>query len=115
VDKEGAKTDEETINGVQVSEYYDSDDSYLCLSMAKSSLLRPRKKVSVTIGIKVDAGSREKIKFLSDPSIERRTVNLTCERCPIKDCTDRVKEPTSIQRKEKRKAIQSTLDEILNQ
>jgi len=114
-DSEGSKTDKETIVGVQVSDYYDSEDSYLCMSMAKSSLLRPNKKVSLTIGIKIDTNSKEKIKFLGDTSIEHKTVNLTCERCSIKDCTDRVKEPTTINRREQRKAIQTSLDKILNE
>lgn len=114
-EKESSEDDMEPISGVQVSEYFNTEDSYLCMSMAKSSAQRPNRKVSLTIGIKISQRSEEKINFLNDVNIERKTVNVTCERCSIMDCTERVNPPTSIQRKEKRKTIQNALDKILNQ
>ena len=114
-DKEGSANSQETIIDAQISDYHNTEDKYLCMSMAKSSKLRPNKKVSITIGIKIEEGIEEEIKFINDPAIKSKTVNITCERCPIEDCTDRVKEPTTILRKQKKKAIQIALDKIMNQ
>jgi len=112
---EGEATSQETIVDAQISDYHNTDDKYLCMSMAKSSKLRPNKKVSITIGIKIEEGIEEKVKFINDVNIPAKTVNITCERCPIEDCKDRVIEPTAIFRKRKKKAIQAALDQIMNQ
>lgn len=113
-DKEGAATSQQTLIDAQVSHYHNTDDTYLCMSMAKSSQLRPDKKVSITIGIKVDYALEEKIKFLKDEDIKHKNVNITCERCSIEDCAERVIEPIALKRKDKKKAIQAALDQIMN-
>jgi len=67
----------------------------------------------VTIGLFLDDATREAIRFVDDPSIVSQTVNITCERCPITDCKVRVVPAKVISRREKRKRIQESLNEIL--
>ena len=81
------------VAGIQRSRYYDSPNEYLCLSMAFPNVSTPDESVSVTIGFLVDDSLTKKVKFLSDPAIPSRLVNTTCERCPIKDCQERVEQP----------------------
>ncbi|MBT8221201.1 MAG: helix-turn-helix domain-containing protein [Bacteroidia bacterium] len=97
----------------QISEYHNTSDTYLCMTMATSKL-QFGKMVSLTIGIKVDDNLKHKIRFYQDQTIPTRTVNITCERCPITDCEDRVSEPIQLHNKLKKQAIQKALNDILN-
>lgn len=110
---EGKDISKNRLVDAQFSHYHNTQDTYLCLSMSKSSQLRPDKKVSLTIGIKVEDDIKDKIKFLLDPAIPHKTVNITCERCPISDCVERASPPRVLQAKEKNKSIQAAIEQIL--
>ena len=104
-----------TLVGAQRSRYEGTDDEYFCITLARPAYPSPDKNVSVTIGMLIDEKLREKVRFLEDPAIGHRVVNNTCERCPIKDCTERVAPPTVIERKVKRKKTDEALKELLRQ
>lgn len=95
--------------GIQRSKYFGTEDEYLCFTLARPAYPSPEKNVSVTIGILIDDKLKDKVKFLDDPSIARKEVNTTCERCPIKDCKERTAEPVVIQSRNRRKKIQEVL------
>jgi hypothetical protein len=103
-----------TIVGAQISKYYDTDDEYFCITFARPAYPSPDKNVSVTVGILLDENSRSKIRFLNDPSIARKIVNKTCERCPITDCEERAARPKVVQARESRKKMNQALKEIMN-
>ncbi|MCB0640804.1 MAG: DNA-binding protein, partial [Phaeodactylibacter sp.] len=101
--------------GVQLSRYHETEDTYLCLTIARPAYPSPEKNVSVTLGILVDDAARSKIRFLDDPAISRRVVNKTCERCSIMDCKERVAPPKVIDNREKRRKIEQALQQLVDE
>lgn len=99
--------------GIQRSRYYDSPNEYLCLSIAFPNVSNPEESVSVTIGFLVDESLTKRIKFLSDPAIPTRLVNTTCERCPIKDCKERVEQAYIYEGREESEIMQRDIDQLL--
>ncbi len=102
---------EETVVGIQRSHYFQTNDEYLCFTIARSSGAR---NVSVTIGILIDDDSMQKIKFINDPLISHREVSTTCERCGIKNCLERAIEPIVVLQKQQRAKINDALKKILD-
>ncbi len=101
-----------TFVGIQRSKYYGTEDEYLVFTLARPAYPQPHLNTSVTIGILIDEEMKEKISFLDDPTINKKIVNKTCERCPIEDCAERVTPAIEIEKKEKRKAIQNALKNL---
>ena len=97
---------------VQKSKYVASGEEYLCFTMARPSHPSLNRNVSVTIGLQIDAFLHKKIKFLNDSSISSQQVGVTCERCPVVDCKERVMPPVRLEERERRKKIQATLSKL---
>jgi transcriptional regulator with XRE-family HTH domain len=97
--------------GIQHSHYLQSEDNYLCISIATA--VEEDRFVSVTLGILQNEDTRKKILFSSDPSIPDITVHTTCERCPLEDCKERVAAPTEVVKKEKFKKVMERVEELL--
>jgi len=97
---------------VQRSNYYGTEDEYLCLTMARMGSPAPDQNISLTIGLLVNDKLRETISWLNDPAISSRIVNTTCERCPITDCTDRVAEPVIVDKRRKYQRVKAALKEL---
>lgn len=74
---------------VQRSQYVNSDNEYLIISLAKPSNKSIGQNSSVTIGLLITPGMKRKVKFYNDPVIPIRIVNETCETCPLYDCHER--------------------------
>jgi XRE family transcriptional regulator, fatty acid utilization regulator len=110
-----AKNKEKDVNllvGVQKSKYFGSKDEYLCFTIARHSYPSPNRDVSVTIGLQIDNSLKKKIKFLNDPLIQEKEVGLTCQRCAVENCSERVSPPIRIEERLRRKKIQDTLQFI---
>lgn len=87
--------------------YVDTQEEYITFMVARPAYPSPDRNVSVTIGLQIDANLRKKIKFLNDPSITvAEEVGVTCQRCPIKDCKERVAPPVRLEDRERRRKIQ---------
>ena len=69
--------------GVQVSEFLETQEQFLCLGFGRRMVLSPNVASSVIIGFRVDAELRETIRFLNDPNIPHDIIHETCERCPL--------------------------------
>ncbi len=102
----------ETIVRAQRSRYIDTEDEYLCFTIARPSYPSPNRNVSVTLGLLITKELQEKIQFLNDPAIQIRDVNKTCERCPLTDCTERAAPPLIIEKREQMRQIQNRLKEL---
>jgi len=102
---------DEILVGIQRSHYFQTNDEYLCLTIARPS---EKKNVSVTIGILIDNDSNHKIKFINDPIISHREVSTTCERCGMQNCKERAIKPTVVLQKQQRTKINDTLKKILD-
>lgn len=91
----------------QVSEYWDSDKAYLCLTLAQQSA--EGKKSSVTIGLLENDHLRQELRFLEHPSLRRKKVNVTCERCSRLDCSLRMAPPIIVEQRQGREALKQAL------
>ncbi|MEZ4988348.1 MAG: helix-turn-helix domain-containing protein [Saprospiraceae bacterium] len=107
-----------TIVRAQRSKYYDTEDEYLVITLARSGMIgtaadlrvsAQRHNVSVSIGLLIDDEVRRSIQWLDDPAIQTRVVNMTCERCSLKDCTERAAAPSVVEKRERLKAMEQEL------
>lgn len=85
--------------GVQISQYWQTQDRYLCISIAKPQHKGSTNSVSVTVGLAVDKQLAQTIPFVNDPAVPVVTVNTTCERCSITDCLERAAAPEFIEQR----------------
>jgi len=100
------------VAGILRSKFFESNDKFLCISVAKLSQFLPDKMTSVTLGFFVDDKLKKQIKFLNDPKIEDRIVNDTCEKCAIEDCKQRVSPPLSIKQNEKLIEMENAIKQL---
>jgi len=82
--------------GVQLSEFMETQEKFLCLGFGRQMVLSPGVSSSVIIGFRVDAEARKLIRFLEDPNIPHVLIHETCERCPLRpdQCALRAAPPT---------------------
>ncbi len=80
----------------QVSAYHNTDNHYLCLSIAKQDQSSGSRPASVTVGMLLNEHMRQTFRFLSDPGLPVRKVGTTCERCSLLDCHERATSPVVI-------------------
>lgn len=99
--------------GLQLSKYTETEDEYICFTIARPAYFPSTKNVSVTIGLLADKELKEKMKFLSDPNIPRKRVSVTCERCPIMDCQVRIAPPTVIEHREHKYKREEALNRLM--
>lgn len=99
--KKNASTNKNNIPviGVQLSEFLESKDRFLCFGFSRPLVLTPKIDSSIIIGFRVDSDLRSIIRFFGDPAIPNTIINETCERCPLtaKQCQVRAAKPTILQ------------------
>jgi XRE family transcriptional regulator, fatty acid utilization regulator len=98
--------------GIQRATFLASNEEYLVLAVAKPGYPTPHRNVSVALGILLDDNARRTISFWDDPAIPRQTVNITCQRCAIADCTERAAAPVIVQRREERRRVLEALKKV---
>ena len=111
-----------TIVRAQRSRFVDTEEEYLCLTLARPSLTdesaRPStdrgagKNVSVTLGLLINEDVKKQIKWLDDPAIQLREVNKTCERCAVSNCSERATAPLMVEKRERLRAIEARLESL---
>ena len=84
----------------QISEYWQTDNSYFCISIAQPNRFDNQEGSSVTLGLAFNEKLKGTFNFMKDPSLRKRLVHTTCEQCSISDCEHRVAPPTYIEKKE---------------
>ncbi len=104
------KNDGQVLIGVQNIIFNETAQQYLTITVAMES--RKNKFVSVTLGILKDEAAEKNIQFLNDSTIPTIEVGTTCERCPIKDCKERVANPVIIEKKEGLKKVFNTIEKL---
>lgn len=93
----------------QISQYWQTHNRYLCISIAKPAAKGSNEIVSVTIGLMIDQKLLQTMPFVNDSSIIVRTVHTTCERCGIMDCLERAVPPVEILKEQQQEKINKAL------
>ena len=106
---------DKTVIGIQKSQFYNSGDQYLTISIARRSKTTNDNLSSVTIGFLVNEELKQTIKFWNDPKIRIKEVNDTCERCLIADCKERIAPPVAAEDKTKFDKIKTALEKLVNE
>jgi predicted transcriptional regulator/DNA-binding XRE family transcriptional regulator len=97
---------------IQVSHFSKENSKYLILSSASQDPFKDYHYRSVSIGIEITKDVEKKIKALKENNIKVKEVGVTCERCTIKNCTERLSEPVVIKRHLKDQETLNTVTEI---
>ena len=100
---------------IQKSQFYNSGDQYLTISIARRSKLDNNNLSSVTIGFLVNEELKQTIKFWNDPKIRVKEVNDTCERCLISNCKERIAPPVAAEEKTKYDNIKTALEKLMKE
>jgi len=97
----------------QISEYWESDSEYFCISLAKQDAQSSKESISVTIGFKLNNNLRSTVPFIHNPDLKRREVNITCERCSMPNCESRVAAPMVIEKEREQAAMKEELKNLV--
>lgn len=97
----------------QVSEYIDTGNKYLVISIAKPSPPKNGLNSSITVGFAIDDNLRQMANFLGDPDLLHRQVNETCERCGAIDCAERMKPPVVLEKRAKMENIKQAIQNLV--
>jgi len=98
---------------VQKSEFINSGNEYLTISIAKNSTLLENTNYSVTLGFLINDELKQKITFANDDDIIKKTINDTCERCQLTDCKERIANPNAYEKKLRFEKLGQELKELI--
>lgn len=101
-----------SVIGAQISDYMDSGNQYLCISVARPLYPTPNITCSITIGFLIDDEFKQKCKFWNSPTIPTKVVNGTCERCSALQCAERVARPLELERKKRFEMINQAFERL---
>jgi predicted transcriptional regulator/DNA-binding XRE family transcriptional regulator len=96
----------------QISDFYDTQSAYLCITVAKPSHDFPQHSTSVTIGLLVDKKLEQLFPWLQDPKLLRRQVNNSCERCEITNCESRAAPPLVVEVQKQQQTVKRNLKQL---
>ncbi len=99
---------------LQRSRFLDGDGEYMVLSMSRPLVLKPGVHSAVSVGFRMDARFKRRVRFWNDPAIPRCNVGMTCERCSLTDeeCSDRAVPPSARIREERRARQREALESL---
>lgn len=103
-----------TLCRAQLSEYADSKQQYLIISVAHPFQPQFQQNISVSMCFAVNDALKRKMKFMNAPSdeIPFRVVNEACERCGIFDCRERVAAPVVLQKKRQFAGMKKAMENL---
>ena len=99
----------------QLSEYADSGQQYLIISVAHPFQPQFQQNMSVSMCFAVNDALKSKMKFMTMPDndVTFRVVNETCERCGIFDCRERVAAPAVLQKKRQFAGMKKAMEKLM--
>ncbi|WP_342330106.1 XRE family transcriptional regulator [Pedobacter sp. FW305-3-2-15-E-R2A2] len=106
-----AKKYKHPIVEAQISQYWQTHNRYLCISISKPTG-KGNEMISVTLGLLIDQKLLQAMSFVNDTAIPVKTVHTTCERCGIMDCLERAAPPTEILKEQKQEKINNALKQL---
>lgn len=99
----------------QRSRFLSDGVEFFVVAAARPLALKPGAVTSVSLGFLVDERLAATARFLDDPDVERRDVDLTCERCPLpaKECAERAVPATLRERERGIAAREAAISRLL--
>ncbi len=113
--EEIAKSKKDHVFDLQISQYPDDNVSYLVFSSATKDPFKKNQFRSVSIGLLINKQLKKKIAFLGDAKIKKQMVGITCERCAIADCKERIVAPKILEKANKNKVIEDVVSKLTAQ
>ena len=113
--KDIIQSDSQHVFDIQISNYPDSNQSYLVFSSATKDPFKTNQYRSVTVGLLINQQLKRKIAFLDDKKIKHFDVGVTCERCAIKDCNERMVPAKILEKEQKNLKIETVVNDIFKQ
>ena len=113
--KDIVNTNDKHVFNLQISNYPDSNQSYLVLSSATKDPFKTDQYRSVSIGLLINQQLKRKIAFLNDKKINHFDVGVTCERCAIKNCNERMVPAKILEKEQKNLKIETVVNDIFKQ
>lgn len=101
------------IAGIQRSQYVNSKNEYLCITLARPLNRKPELSSSVTIGFLINNDLKKRVKFWDDAHIPAKQVNESCERCPLTDCNERAAQPVMYNRENETAELENALNNFM--
>jgi len=98
--------------GIQISSYPVEDKQYLVLASATPDPFKADRYRSIAIGIELNTQLKRKVNFLNHKSLKTSEVGVTCERCPITDCSERQTAPIILEKQQKELDTATIVKEI---
>lgn len=96
----------------QVSEYWGTNKSYFCITVANSGGNFGEQAGSITLGLLMNEKLRGTFNFIKDPDLKKKVVNTTCERCSMADCDNRVAPPRYIEALNHQQLLEDELSKL---
>ena len=105
---------ERPIVGVQMSDYLDSRDRFLCFGFARPSPLEEGINSCGIIGFRAESSLAQIIRFADDPAISVELINETCERCSLDEahCNLRAAPPIVLHARQERAERKQALRQL---
>lgn len=105
----------QSLIGVQVSEFLESGYRFLSLGFARPLVLAPQVTSSVVVGFREEKDLARTIRFVRDPAVPSVIINETCERCPLtaEECDVRAAEPRVLQQQRLKEVRQQAVKDLL--
>lgn len=108
---------ERPLVGIQMSEFLNSRERFLCIGFGRPLVLTPNIASSVIVGFREEPNMDNIIRFVHDPAVPAVVINETCERCPLtpEECQVRAAEPTVLWAEQRKKNRQDALQKLMAQ
>ncbi len=99
---------------IQISNYPEDGQQYLVFSSATKDPFKNNYYRSITIGLLVNKQLKNKLAFINNRNIITNDVGVTCERCAITDCNERIAAPKIIEAANKNNNIDKVVSQLMN-
>ncbi len=108
-------TDDGLAVSVQMSEFLNTQDRFLCIGFGRTPSNLSGQSTSSIVGFRVGPDLHHTIRFMHDPKIMRLLIDQTCERCTLSaaQCSDRAAEPIIVQQQEASRQRRKALRQLM--
>lgn len=100
---------------VQRSHFLNDDTEFFVISVGRPLALTEGVNSSISLGFLMDGAFKRRVRFWNDPAVPRIDVNLTCERCGLEDCAERVAPPDLAEATANHRARERQLEALIEE